>query len=144
MYPIVQQLLTVEDFQQLPETNRRRELVRGEVIEVLPPGGIHGAIAVTLAALLKQWIRSQAGGYIGVEAGYILARNPDSVRGPDVSYVRAERIPAGGVPEGFRELAPDPAVKIVSPSETADDVRDKVRDYLAAGTPLVWVISPRT
>jgi Uma2 family endonuclease len=67
-----------------------------------------------------------------------------SMRGPDVSYVRPERIPETGVPEGFWALAPDLAVEIVSPSETADEVREKARDYLAAGTSQVWTIYPRT
>jgi Uma2 family endonuclease len=110
----------------------------------MPPGGKHGVIAVVLAVLLQSWLKQGAGGYASVESGYILARNPDTVRGPDVSYVRPERIPATGVPEGFWELAPDLAVEIVSPSETADEVREKVRDYLSAGTAQVWTVYPRT
>jgi Uma2 family endonuclease len=66
------------------------------------------------------------------------------VRGPDVSYVRADRIPATGIPEGFWNLAPDLAVEVVSPNETAEDVREKVRDFLSAGTTLVWTVYPRT
>jgi Uma2 family endonuclease len=93
--------------------------------------------------MLRIWANT-AGGYVGTEAGYILARSPDTVRGPNVSYVRADRIPPGGVPEAFWPMAPDLAVEIVSPSETADEVRAKVRDYLAARTPLVWTIYPRT
>jgi Uma2 family endonuclease len=61
-----------------------------------------------------------------------------------VFYVRAERIPPDGIPESYWDIAPDLAVEIVSPSESAADVREKVRDYLAAGTALVWVIYPRT
>jgi Uma2 family endonuclease len=143
MSSVAQSLLTAEEFGQLPEDGARRELVRGEVIESMPPGGVHGAIAVALATMLRAWVGA-TGGYVGVEAGYVLARNPDTVRGPDVSYVRADRIPPGGVPEAFWPMAPDLAVEIVSPGETADEVRAKVRDYLAAGTPLVWTIYPRT
>jgi Uma2 family endonuclease len=143
MSSVAQRLLTAEEFGQLPDDDARRELVRGEVVESMPPGGVHGAIAVALATMLRIWAGS-AGGYVGVEAGYILARNSDTVRGPDVSYVRADRVPPGGVPEAFWPLAPDLAVEIVSPSETADEVRAKVRDYLAAGTPLVWIIYSRT
>ena len=80
---------------------------------------------------------------MGVESGFVLGRNPDTVRGPDVFYVRPARIPAGGIPEAFWEFAPDLAVEVVSPTETAEEIREKVRDYLAAGTPLVWVIYPR-
>ncbi len=136
-------LLTAEEFAQQAAGNGRRELVHGKVIETMPPGGQHGAIAVILAWLLRTWAKT-TGGYVGVEAGYLLARDPDTVRGPDVSYVQQARIPAGGIPEGFWAIAPDLAIEIVSPHETADEVRAKVRDFAAAGTPLVWLIYPRT
>jgi Uma2 family endonuclease len=144
MSSVLHQLLTAHDFWQLPDDGTRRELVRGEVIETMPPGGQHGAIAVMLAMLLRLWTKRATGGYVGVEAGYILAHDPDTVRGPDVSYVRANRIPPSGIPEGFWDLAPDLAVEVVSPNETAEEVREKVRDFLGAGTPLVWTIYPRT
>jgi Uma2 family endonuclease len=143
MNSVAQRLLTAHEFWQLPPTSAIRELVRGEVIETMPPGGRHGGIAVVLAMLLRLWTQHVGGGYVGVEAGYMLGHDPDTVRGPDVSYVRADRIPATGVPESYWTLAPDLAVEIVSPNETADEVRDKVRDFLAAGTPLVWVLYPR-
>jgi len=144
MSAVTPQLLTAEAFWQLPETELQRELVRGEVIETMPPGGRHGIIAAEIVFRLRDWIRQGAGGYVGVESGFILARNPDTVRAPDVFYVRADRLPKGGVPEAFWDMAPDLAIEIVSPSESADEVREKVRDYLAAGTPLVWVIYPRS
>ena len=144
MTSVLPQILTALEFWQLSRNGTRRELVRGEVIESMPPGGRHGAIAAGLATLLRLWAKQSDAGYVGVEAGYILARDPDTVRGPDVSYVRADRIPAAGIPEAFWNLAPDLAVEVVSPNETAEDVREKVLDYLTAGTPMVWTIYPRT
>lgn len=138
------QLLTAEEFWLLPGSEKRRVLVRGEVVETMPPGGRHGAIALRLGARLEVWARGGPGGYVGVESGFVLRRNPDTVRGPDISYVRAERIPSTGIPEAFWEIAPDLAVEVMSPSESAEEVREKVRDYLAASTPLVWVVYPRT
>ncbi len=107
MSSVAQRLLTSQEFWQLPASDTGRELVRGEVIETMPPGGRHGAIAVVLAMLLRLWVQRTGGGYVGVEAGYVLGHDPDTVRGPDVSYVRAERIPPSGIPEGFWALAPD-------------------------------------
>lgn len=137
-------LLKAEDFWHLPETSMRRALVRGEVIEAMPPGGRHGVIASELTTRLRLWAKSGPGGCVGVESGFILVRDPDTVRGPDVFYVRAERIPTTGIPESYWEQAPDLAVEIVSPNESAEEVREKVRGYLSAGTALVWVIYPRT
>ena len=138
------QLLTAEEFLLLPDNGMHRELVRGEVEETMPPGGRHGIVALKLGFHLQAWAEEGSKGCVGVESGFILARDPDIVRGPDVFYVRAERIPADGIPEAFWNIAPDLAVEVVSPSETADEVRQKVREYLVAGTLLVWEVYPRT
>ena len=143
MSSVAQRLLTVEEFWRLPGDGKHRELVRGEVVELPLSGGVHGAVVAALGSTLRSWA-SGADGAVSLKSGYVLARNPDTVRGPDVSYVRADRIPPDGVPQAFWPIAPDLAVEIVSPSETADEVRAKVRDYFAAGTPLVWTIYPRT
>lgn len=136
--------ITAEEFWCLPDHGKRRVLVQGEVIETMPPGGRHGVIASEVTTCLRNWAKSGAGGCVGVESGFILQRNPDTVRGPDVFYVRAARIPVSGIPEGYWELAPDVAIEVVSPHESADEVREKIRDYLAAGTQLVWVLYART
>ncbi len=137
-------LLTVEEFAALPASIARRELVCGEVVETMPPGGIHGILAALITAALIQWSKQRGGGYVGIESGFVIERDPATVRAPDVYYVRAERIPATGVPEGFWTIAPDLAVEIVSPSDTAEGIHEKVRDYLAAGTAAVWVVYPRS
>jgi Uma2 family endonuclease len=144
MSAVAEKLMTTEEFERLSET-KQRELVRGKVVETMPPGAEHGSLALTIAILLRNWLKqNNLKGYVAVESGYVLARNPDTTRGPDVSYIRAERIPKTGIPKGFWRLAPDLAVEVVSPGETADEIRDKVHDFLAAGTPLVWVVYPRT
>jgi len=142
MSSVAHKLITAEEYRGSPMNTKHSELVRGEVVETMPPGGEHGEIAGALVELLRRWAREGAGGYAAVESGYILGHNPDTVRGPDVSYVRADRIPSGGRPKAFWPIAPDLAVEIVSPSETAAEVRAKVRDFLTAGTPLVWTIYP--
>jgi Uma2 family endonuclease len=136
--------MTAEEFRLLPDSGKRRALVRGEVVETMPPGGVHGVIAIMLGALLRVWAKAGRHGVVGAESGFILGRDPDIVRGPDLSFVAAARVPPAGIPEAFWEQAPELAVEIVSPSETAEEVREKVRDFLAAGTPLVWVVYPRT
>ncbi|NCC36982.1 MAG: Uma2 family endonuclease [Chloroflexia bacterium] len=136
-------LLTAETFALLPGS-RHQELVAGEVIDHMPPGGVHGVVAAMLAALLIQWNRQTNQGFIGVESGFVLAYDPDTVRSPDVYYVRAERLPKHGLPEGFWPFAPDLGVEIVSPHDTADEVQAKVGEYLYAGTLAVWMVYPTT
>jgi Uma2 family endonuclease len=144
MSAVAEKLITSEEFERLPETDMRRELVRGRVIETMPIGGIHGIVAGNIYTALRNWAKRDNRGFVAFEVGYRLERTPDTTRAPDVAYIRAERIPASGIPEGYGNLAPDLAVEVVSPSETAQDIRDKVHDFLTAGTPLVWVAYPRT
>ena len=75
------------------------------------------------------------------EAGYVLARNPDTVRGPDLSFIARERL-VGFDDSRFFEGAPDLAVEILSPSNRPGEVRAKAPEYLAAGARLVWVVDP--
>ena len=74
--------------------------------------------------------------------GFILEREPDTVLGPDVSFVRAERLPAE-IPEGYMVGAPDIAVEIVCPDDPARYVLDNIVAYLDAGTPIVWIVEPK-
>ena len=78
------------------------------------------------------------------ETGFLLQRNPDTVRAPDVAFVAGDRLGTGEIPAGFLEMAPDLAVEVVSPSDSATAVQAKVDDWLRAVTRLVWVIDPET
>jgi Uma2 family endonuclease len=136
-------LLTAADLWRMSESLTRRELIRGTLRETVPPGALHASIAVKLSMYLCLWALQQKAGSVGVGAGFVLARNPDTVRAPDIAYVSASHIPVDGIPEGFWSQAPDLAVEIVSPGESADAVRANVTDYLEAGTYLVWLVYPR-
>lgn len=87
------------------------------------------------------WVEAGNPGVVVVDAGVVLARDPDTIRGPDVAYFTPERIPEAGYATPFW-LAPDLAVKIASPSNSAPDLEAKTREYLAAGVRTVWVVDP--
>jgi Uma2 family endonuclease len=144
MSTVAQHLMTAEEFWRSPENRKHSSLIRGEIVESMPPGAKHGTVAIRLAMRLGQWAESSGRGCVGAESGFILGRDPDIVRGPDLYYVRVDRIPKPGIPDAFWNLAPDLAVEVVSPSETAYEIQEKVGDFLAAGTPRVWVVYPRT
>jgi Uma2 family endonuclease len=135
-------LLTAEEFWQLPDTENQRSLIKGEVVEEMPVGGEHGIIAIAFGMALRLWAKANHTGVVGGESGFLLARHPDIVRSPDIYFVRTDRIPESGVPRAFWDVAPDLAVEVISPSESAQDILDIVHDYLAAGTSLVWVAYP--
>ncbi len=144
----VKQLLTAEQLWAMPEApGKRYELVKGELVEVPGAGGLHGFIAgliYRLIAAFDEQRDEQRLGYAFPDGvGYIIGRDPDVVRIPDVSFVSRARLPTGGIPEGFIPFAQDLAVEIVSPGDRAEDVYGKVREYLTAGARLVWVVWPR-
>ena len=140
----VSQLMTADELERLPDDGMRHELVRGELRTMPPAGFDHGVRIVKLTVPLARHVEHQGLGLVaGAETGFVLARNPDTVRAPDIAFVRQERIPAGGNPRGFWDGAPDLAVEVVSPSDTFSEVEEKVDDWLAAGTRMVWVVNPR-
>lgn len=140
-------LLTAEDFLTMPDADRLRELVDGRVVEVSPTGRRHGRLTLLLGWRIAAFVEEhELGEVYAAETGFVLARNPDTVRAPDISFVKRERLPASNDPndeDRFLELAPDLAVEVISPSNSARDISDKVINYLDAGTLMVWVIEPR-
>ena len=132
--------MTADELLAMPEDGIRRELVQGELREMSPAGGDHGEIGMRLTWRLAQHVESAG---LGVsytsDTGFRLARDPDTVRCPDVSFVsKARYVRTKGVVEG----APDLAIEIVSPSDRYDEVLEKVDDYLDAGTRMVVVVHP--
>jgi Uma2 family endonuclease len=138
-------LMTAEELFQLPDDDYKYELVEGEVIRMPPTGAEHGDVAVNAGALLRNYVKAHDLGRVSAaETGFILKRNPDTVRAPDAAFVAKERIPAEGIPRTYWPFAPDLAVEVVSPNDRFDEVQDKVAAYFTAGTRLVWVVLPKT
>lgn len=142
--PSTEPLLTVEEFEALPEEEGKVELSRGRLVREPPVGASHGWVAVNLAVPIREHVRRHGLGAVFVEVGYVLSREPATVRGPDLSFLAADRLPPEGMPPGFWRLAPDLAVEIVSPSNTLPELQEKVLQYLEAGTRLVWIVDPTT
>lgn len=140
----VKQRVTAEELWEMPEIpGKRFELVRGELVEVPGTSALHNFIAAILYRMIDAFVRPRRLGIVATDgASYLIARQPDVLRIPDVSFVSRERVPGGGIPKGYWPFAPDLVVEVVSPSDRAADLRDKVREYLNAGTRLVWVAWP--
>lgn len=121
------------------------ELVRGVLVPVMTPaGGEHGALAALLTASLFAFVKPRDLGRVYVEVGYRLFTDPDTVRGPDVSFVSKKREAQAKLRRGFIHGAPDLAIEIVSQDKTLADVTIKAGEYMQAGTLLVWVVNPPT
>jgi Uma2 family endonuclease len=120
----------------------RCELIGGGIVVMSPAGFDHGRSASKIVGALENHVAPRRLGVVTTaEAGFQIAHNPDTVRVPDVAFVRADRIPPGGV-KGFFQGAPDLAVEVVSPTDRAGEVAAKVQIWLDAGSPMVWVVDP--
>ena len=138
--------VTAQDLWRLGEGDVRRELVDGEVVEMAPVGGIHGEITGRICRSLVEHVDHHGGGKVLVgDVGFVLSlpNDPERVRAPDVAFVGSHKLPGGQLPEGFLAGAPDLAVEVLSPTDNPLQVQQKVRDYLEAGSRLVWVIAPQ-
>jgi Uma2 family endonuclease len=137
--------MTAEELMELPDDGSTfYELSRGILICMSPsayqPSRIAGVLLVRLGGFVDQ---HNLGEYGSADGGFKLASNPDTVRAPDVWFVRADRAPAAEDP-GFYNGPPDLAIEVLSPSDRFHKVALKIRDYLDAGTPLVWVLDPES
>jgi len=107
-----------------------------------PAGFEHGSIVMNVTLALGGFVKQHRLGRVaGSETGFRISRDPDTVRAPDVAFVRAERVPAEPV-RGYFQGAPDLAVEILSPNDLASQVLDKVHQWLEAGCLIVWVVDP--
>jgi len=135
------QWMKAEDLFWFPDDGKRRELVKGKLCEMPFEGSSHGACGGRLQAHLGYHILTQYLGKVFLAGtGFILEREPDTVRAPDIAFVSQNRLPADLMPDGYFELAPDLAVEVISPNDTKREVREKVEDWLNAGVQLVWVV----
>jgi len=146
-----ERLYTVEDLWEishLPENvDKRLHLIEGEIYEMPPTGGEHGGITLDLGSWVRGHVKANNLGYTtAAETGYILFKNPngkDTVVAPDVGFISKQRLPQG-LPKGYIPVAPDLAVEVVSPSDRADEIDQKVVLYLRYGTSLIWMVYPKT
>jgi Uma2 family endonuclease len=104
---------------------------------------VHGWIGDLISRLIFAFAQHHRLGVAFSDGiGYIVARDPDVVRGPDVSFVSRSRLPEGQIPQGLWPFAPDLAVEVMSPSDRPSKIRAKALEYLAGGSRVAWVVDP--
>ncbi len=139
-------LLTSDQFLALPEEydqhgNRiKDELIGGEVVRMPPASLIHDLIKNQINELLIKYLGAnvQLGLKSLVEIGTQVSGADAFI--PDVSVVKRSRLP--GVTRVFKG-APDLAIEVVSPSDTAKHLARKVDAYLQGGAKSVWIVFPK-
>ena len=135
---------TAEELFRMPDDGLRHELVKGELRTRTPAGSKHSSIVIKLASLLLQHVEAHSLGEVfGPDTGFKIAESPDTVRAPDVAFVKEQRIPAGELTEKFWPGAPDLAIEVISPTDTLYELDEKIEEYITSGVTLVWVVDPK-
>jgi len=139
-------LLTADeffDFTHRPENRDRMfELEEGEIVETPTPGERHGVVCGNIAFLLGLLIRTiKRGRVLPNDTGLILDRDPDTVRGPDISlYTDIKK---------YRDLSlkyidemPTLVVEVLSPSDKQGRTTRRLNRFLERGVGVVWMVDP--
>ena len=141
---IEQKLMTADELLNLPRGRARHELVRGE-LRIAPLATIAEArLAMEIGGSLHRHAEANALGTVVTGAGFLIAVDPDTVRAPDVAFVRRERLSSVELEEGYFPGPPDLVVEIVARDDLYLDVMDKVAEWLEHGTQLVFVVDPKS
>lgn len=134
--------LAAEDLPYLEPDVDRVELVAGSIVRQPPPGSAHGGVTLAVGSVLRAFVREHRLGRAFGETGYVLSRDPDTVRAPDASFVSEERLATAAWRGPYRVGAPDLAVEVASPRDSESDLTAKADEYLGAGGRAVWVLDP--
>jgi Uma2 family endonuclease len=138
-------IVTADELLALPTgMGKRYELVAGELRTMSPSGWRHGQITANVSELLAAFIRTKdLGRSFGAETGFLLRRDPDTVRAPDFAYIAKIHLPKMEPQEAFWPGAPDLAVEVLSPDDRTSEVNEKIAEWLAAGCAAVWIVDPK-
>ena len=137
--------ITADELFRMRDDGFRYELVAGKLRKTAHAGALHGVIGSRLAAAIGVHVdQHRLGVAFGADTGFKLARDPDTVRAPDVAFVSRARIPASGIPTGYWSGPPDLAVEVLSPTDVRSEIVEKIAEYLQSGVRQVWFVDPTT
>jgi Uma2 family endonuclease len=139
-----QKLITAEEYIKLPDDGQRTELRRGVVVVMNLPGFRHGEVCGNIHYWVSAFVRQhQLGRVLTNDSGLITERNPDTVRGGDVTYYSFQSVPKGESPVGYAGSLPEIVFEVVSPTNTRKEIARKTGEYLQAGVNVVCVVDPQ-
>ncbi|MEZ2275311.1 MAG: Uma2 family endonuclease [Microcoleus sp.] len=141
--PAEEKVWTDAEFMALNRDGHRYEIVNGELIDMGNRSAKHGYVCSILMILLGGYVRIQKLGAM-FDSSTAFKMKSGNKRSPDVSFMAKERLQGlEELPDGFLEGAPDLAVEILSPSNTVEEIHNKLVEYFENGARLVWVINPK-
>ena len=140
-----EKLMTADEFWALPDSDRPQELVRGRIVDMNVPGPRHGQLCGRMVQILMNFVDEHDLGHVLCnDSGVVTERDPDTVRGMNVSYYSYSRLPKGPLPAKYVDVVPDLIVEVRSPEDRWPRILKKISEYLEAGVSAVCVLDPKT
>lgn len=137
-------LLTADDLARVADVLGPCELVKGEIIPMSPGGLDHSTVTGRAYFLLESYNRTRRlGRVLTNEAGIVVSRKPDTVRGADVAFISYQRLPKDSPPKGFLQQPPELVIEVFGDDASWAKMDEKIADYHGAGVDAVWVLDPR-
>ncbi len=134
-------LMTAEELMNIDDEPNRHELIKGELLTMPPAQLEHMRVSANLTAMLWNYAKANRLGDVYTEGGFKLESDPDTVLGPDVSFVSQDRV--SRTPQGYYLGPPDLAVEVLSSGDRRGMVEHKLSLWLELGTSSVWLVNPR-
>ncbi len=139
------QRITLDEFISRSDTGVPEELVKGEIVSMTPPKPRHGQVCSRADRILGLHVDgSNLGHLLSNDAGVVISRDPDTLRGADLAYYSFDRVPPGPLPNTYLEVAPDLVVEVRSHDQRWSSLLEKVGEYLSVGVRAAVVLDPGT
>lgn len=146
MSTVQPRLMTADEFYEWanrPENEGQHfELERGEVVEMPPPGELHGAICAIITHLLLSYAIARQRGYVcSNDTGLLVEEDPDTLRGPDLMFFD-EPLSVDNLRPQYATRIPKLIVEVLSPSDQAGRTNRRIDQYLRRGVAWIWLVDP--
>ena len=140
-----QGLITAEELLELSAKGFYGELVRGELVELMPPGYRHNKIMGFVTYVLMSYVVPRSlGTVLPGDTGVVVERGPDTVRAPDIAFFSEQTVPLDDENPSFSEVVPDLAIEVGSPNDSIPEREARARMWVGHGVPLVWMVHPES
>lgn len=139
--PDIQRPYSAEELLRFP-ASLRYELIKGQLRPMAPTGDFHGSFTYDLGFEIGAFVRqNNLGRCFAAETGFLLRRDPDTVKAPDFAFISRERLTFPRT-AGFVPVVPDLVLETRSPSDRNAAVAEKIHEWLDAGVRMALDLDP--
>lgn len=132
--------LTANEFFYSP-LSQNHELIKGEIVPTDFLGTFDGHLLAKLNLVISEFVRQNRLGIMMVNVGFILASNPDTVRGANLAFISKARLADTGITEKFYPSAPNFIAEVASETRPFEKVKERADEFLQSGTEMVWIVN---